>query len=119
MVLLESLDRVLARVTSEELSRFFEVEHRRQGVDLRLRAQIDCLEGNGMKVSGVKLATGEVLPCDLVIVGIGIQPAVGPLVAAGAKVSNGIEVDEYCRTSLPHIYAIGDCAAHATLPKAS
>jgi len=50
---------------------------------------------------------------DMVIVGIGIVPETGPLVAAGAAGGNGVDVDEYCRTSLPHIYAVGDCAAHA------
>jgi 3-phenylpropionate/trans-cinnamate dioxygenase ferredoxin reductase subunit len=73
---------------------------------------VDCIEGDGGKVTGVKLASREVLSCDMVIVGIGIAPTVGPLTAAGAKVSNGVEVDEFCRTSLPHVYAIGDCAAH-------
>ena len=49
----------------------------------------------------------------MVIVGIGIIPAVAPLIAAGADSGNGVFVDENCRTSLPHVYAIGDCAAHA------
>ncbi|MBW8783077.1 MAG: FAD-dependent oxidoreductase, partial [Novosphingobium sp.] len=48
-----------------------------------------------------------------VIVGIGIVPAVGPLLAAGAAGANGVDVDEFCRTSLPDVYAIGDCAAFA------
>jgi 3-phenylpropionate/trans-cinnamate dioxygenase ferredoxin reductase subunit len=113
VVLLEALDRVLARVAGEELSRFFEMEHRAQGVDLRLGAKVDCLEGDAEKVTSVRLASGETLPCDIVIVGIGIEPAVAPLVAAGAKASNGVEVDGSCRTTLPHVYAIGDCAAHA------
>lgn len=113
VVLLEALDRVLARVAGEELSRFFEAEHRAHGVDVRLRTLVDCLEGDGTKVTGVRLADGEVLSCDMVIVGIGIEPAVGPLAEAGATVSNGVEVDEYCRTSLPNVHAIGDCAAHA------
>ena len=41
------------------------------------------------------------------------SPAVGPLIAAGAAGDNGVAVDGFCRTTLPHIYAIGDCAAHA------
>ena len=59
------------------------------------------------------LEAGELRDC--AIVGIGIVPAVAPLLAAGAKGGNGVEVDEHCRTSLPHIYAIGDCAAHANV----
>jgi 3-phenylpropionate/trans-cinnamate dioxygenase ferredoxin reductase subunit len=44
---------------------------------------------------------------------MGIIPAVGPLLSAGAVGGNGVDVNEFCRTSLPHVYAIGDCAAHA------
>jgi 3-phenylpropionate/trans-cinnamate dioxygenase ferredoxin reductase subunit len=59
------------------------------------------------------LASGETIECDLVVAGIGIVPSVGPLIAAGAAGANGVDVDALCRTSLPQVYAIGDCAAHA------
>ncbi|MEO6093197.1 MAG: FAD-dependent oxidoreductase [Novosphingobium sp.] len=113
VTLLEALPRVLARVAGESLSAFYEKQHRDHGVDLRTGVVVDCLEGDGAKVSGVRLADGSVLPAEAVIVGIGIVAAVGPLIAAGAAGGNGIDVDEYCRTSLPDIYAIGDCAAFA------
>jgi len=113
VTLLEALPRVLARVAGEELSEFYQKEHRDHGVDLRTGVAVDCLEGDGHKVTGVKLADGEIVPAQAVIVGIGIVPAVGPLILAGAAGANGVDVDEYCRTSLPDIYAIGDCAAFA------
>jgi len=113
VVLLEALDRVLARVAGSELSRFYEAEHRAQGVDLRTGASVDCIEERGGRATGVRLADGTILPADLVIVGIGILPEVGPLAAAGAAVGNGVEVDGHCRTSLADIYAVGDCASHA------
>jgi 3-phenylpropionate/trans-cinnamate dioxygenase ferredoxin reductase subunit len=113
VILLEALPRVLARVAGEALSTFYQDEHRAHGVDLRTQVTVDCLEGKDGKVTGVRLADGSVLPADLVIVGIGIIPQVGPLLAAGAAGGNGVDVDEFCRTSLPHVYAIGDCAAHA------
>ncbi|WP_423602241.1 NAD(P)/FAD-dependent oxidoreductase [Sphingomonas sp. MS122] len=113
VVLLEALDRVLARVAGEPLSRFFEAEHRAHGVDVRLGVTVDCIEAQGGKASGVRLADGEVIPAELVIVGIGIVPAVEPLIAAGAEGGNGVAVDGHCRTSLPDVFAIGDCALHA------
>ena len=113
VTLLEALPRVLARVAGEELSRFIEAEHRAHGVDVRLKTAVEAIEGEDGHVTGVRLADGEVIPCDAVIVGIGIVPAVGPLITAGAAVSNGVDVDEFCRTTLDDIYAIGDCAAHA------
>jgi 3-phenylpropionate/trans-cinnamate dioxygenase ferredoxin reductase subunit len=111
VVVLEALDRVLARVAGEPLSRFFEAEHRAHGVDIRLGVTVEALLGEG-HVTAVRLATGEVLAADMVIVGIGIVPAVAPLLAAGATGGNGVDVDAQCRTSLPDIFAIGDCAAH-------
>jgi len=111
VILLEALDRVLARVAGEDLSRFYEKEHRDHGVDLRLGVQVAAIEGDS-HATGVRLGTGEVILADLVIVGIGIVPAVAPLIAAGAHGGNGVLVDHHCKTSLADIYAIGDCAAH-------
>ena len=113
VTVLEALDRVLARVAGEPLSRFYEAEHRAHGVDLRTGVSVDCIEGENGKATGVRLADGTVLPAQMVIVGIGIIPAVEPLIAAGAEGGNGVAVDAQGRTSLPDIYAIGDCAAHA------
>ena len=113
VVLLEALPRVLSRVAGEALSEFFEADHRAHGVEVRTGAAVDCIAGDGTKVTGVTMQDGSIVPADLVIVGIGIVPCVGPLLAAGAAGGNGVDVDEYCRTSLPDIYAIGDCAAHA------
>lgn len=113
VVLLEALDRVLARVAGEPLSRFFEAEHRAHGVDLRLGAVVDRLTEEGGRVAGVKLADGEVIPAQMVIVGVGVLPAVEPLLGAGAAGGNGVWVDAQCRTSLPDVFAIGDCALHA------
>ena len=113
VTLLEALPRVLARVAGEELSTFYEAEHRAHGVDLRTGVTVAAIEGQDT-VSSVRLAEGDVVPADMVIVGIGIVPAAGPLLAAGAAGGNGVDVDELCRTSLRDVYAIGDCAAHAS-----
>lgn len=112
VTVLEAQDRVLARVAGEALSRFYEAEHRARGVDVRLSVAVERLEGEGGRVTGVRLVDGSLLPADMVIVGIGIIPAVEPLVAAGLAPGNGVEVDEHCRTALPDVFAVGDCAAH-------
>ena len=112
VVVLEAMDRVLARVAGEPISRFFEDEHRRHGVDLRTGIDVVCVEGRDDAVVGVRLADGSLVQADMVIVGIGIVPAVEPLLEAGAEGGNGVFVDPFCRTSLPGIFAIGDCAAH-------
>lgn len=112
VTVLEAMDRVLARVAGEPLSRFYEAEHRAHGVDVRLGVEVTAIEGDG-HATGVRLADSEVIPAQMVIVGIGIIPSVAPLLQAGASGGGGADVDEYCRTSLPNIFAIGDCAAHA------
>ncbi|RJX65578.1 NAD(P)/FAD-dependent oxidoreductase [Tsuneonella suprasediminis] len=113
VTLLEALPRVLARVAGEDLSQFYQQQHTARGVDLRTEAMVDKLEGENGWVRRVVLADGSSVECDMVVVGIGIVPAVGPLIAAGAAGANGVDVDEHCRTSLEDVYAIGDCAAHA------
>lgn len=113
VTLLENQDRVLGRVAGEALSSFYQGEHRRQGVDLRLSTGVVRIEGEDGRVASVLADNGESFPCDVVVVGIGIVAAVGPLIAAGAAGTNGVDVDEFCRTSIDDVYAIGDCAAHA------
>lgn len=112
VTVLEAQDRVLARVAGETMSRAYEAAHRSHGVDIRLATTVECIEQSGGRATGVRLSSGEVIRCDMVIVGIGIIPSVEPLLAAGAAGENGVAVDAHCRTSLPDVFAIGDCAAH-------
>lgn len=112
VTLLEAGKRVLNRVAGEVLSRFYEAEHRCQGVDLRVNVEIEGFQVHDERITAVCLADGEEIATDMVITGIGIVPEVAPLRAAGADLDNGVMVDECCRTSLPDIFALGDCAAH-------
>lgn len=113
VVVLEAQKRVLERVAGPDLSRFFEREHAAHGVEIRTSTTADCIMEEQGRVAGVRLEHGEVLRAEMVVVGIGILPVVGPLLAAGCQGGNGVLVDAFCRTSLPDIYAIGDCALHA------
>ncbi len=113
VTVVEMLDRVLARVAGPELSDYYAAYHRQQGVDLRLSTGVETIEGENGRVTGVLTDSGEKIACDVIIAGIGIVPSVGPLIAAGAAGSNGVDVDTYGRTTLDDIYAIGDCASHA------
>lgn len=114
VTVLEALDRVLARVAGAPLSRFYEGEHRAHGVDLRTGVTVESILGADGKAAGVRLADGGEIEAEMVIVGIGVDPAIGPLRAAGAEGANGVDVDQHCRTSLAGIYAVGDCAAHVS-----
>ncbi len=111
VVVLEAAERVLARVTSPAVSAFFETEHRKHGVQVRTGCSVVALAGDD-RVREVVLSDGTCVPADLVIVGIGLVPEVDVLRMAGARCGNGVEVDGRCRTTLPDVYAAGDCASH-------
>jgi len=83
--------------------------HREQGVAFRLGVGVDGFEGEG-RVSGVRLSDGEVLPAELVIVGVGATPATEWLEGAGLEIDNGVLCDATGATGRDGIYALGDCA---------
>ncbi len=112
VAIIEAADRVLARVAGEPLARFYEAEHRARGVEIILGCTVEALAGDGGRVAGVRTSGGGTLPAQMVIAGIGIVPNVEPLLEAGAEGSSGVRVDEFCRTSLPDVFAVGDCAEH-------
>ena len=102
----------LVRVLGPEVAGVIAALHQSHGVQLVLGDGVDRLEG-GERVERVLTRSGRTFECDFVVAGIGIDPEVDLLSAAGARISNGVEVDEYCRTSLPDVYAAGDIADHA------
>jgi 3-phenylpropionate/trans-cinnamate dioxygenase ferredoxin reductase component len=114
VTVLEALPRVLARVTAPELSTFYEQVHREAGVDIRTNAIVSGfeLDASGDAVAAVCCADGTRVAADLVIVGVGLEPATELAQAAGLAVDNGIVVDEHTRTSDPDIFAVGDCTNH-------
>ncbi len=110
VTVLEMAPRVLQRVTGPEISRFYEQEHRAQGVDIRNGARLQSLEGEAGRVVAATLADGERIACDLVLVGIGILPNQEIAADAGIACKDGILVDRNARTNDPRIFAAGDCA---------
>jgi len=114
VTVLEAAERVLARVTAPEVSRFYERIHRAEGVDVRTGTQVEQfeLDPSGDAVAAVVCQDGARIPADLVIVGVGLVPNTELAQAAGLEVDNGIVVDACTRTSDPDIVAIGDCSNH-------
>jgi 3-phenylpropionate/trans-cinnamate dioxygenase ferredoxin reductase subunit len=112
VTVLEAQPRLMPRVVAPILSAFYRDLHTAQGVCVGLDAAVSEILGDGSKARAVVLSDGTVLPADLVLVGIGVIPNAELAASAGLEIANGIVVDEYLRTSVPNIYAIGDCAAH-------
>ncbi len=111
VTVLEAVDRVMARVVCPEVSQFYFDYHTRSGVDIRCGTMIGGFIGDEC-VEAVATADGEQIPCDLAIVGIGIEPVVELASSAGLTCENGIRVDEYARTDDEPIVAAGDCTNH-------
>jgi 3-phenylpropionate/trans-cinnamate dioxygenase ferredoxin reductase subunit len=111
---LEMADRAMNRVTCAEVSDFFQAEHARHGVNIlcNMRVRAIAADGSSGRVRAVVCDDGTEYPADLVIVGVGVAPADELASAAGLQCSNGIAVDEFCRTSDPRILAAGDCSIH-------
>lgn len=112
VTLVERMPRLLARVTSEPVSAFFHEMHASEGVSLRYEEDVTALVGENGAVTGVKLASGETVQADMVLVGIGVVPNQQLGEEAGLACENGILTDLDGLTSDPYIYAIGDCACH-------
>jgi 3-phenylpropionate/trans-cinnamate dioxygenase ferredoxin reductase component len=110
VTVLEMASRVLARVAVPQMSDFFEHWHRAQGVTILTGAHLAGFIGEKGQISGVQLADGRTLACDLALVGIGIEPNDALARQAGLTAKDGIYTDRDGRTSDPRIFAAGDCA---------
>jgi nitrite reductase (NADH) large subunit len=85
---------------------------RERGVETVLGANSEEILGEDGKVAGLKLKDGRVLPCDLLVMAVGIRPHTVLARGAGLTVNRGVVVDDQMRTSDPAIFAIGECAEH-------
>ena len=115
VTVVEAQPRVLARVTGSEVSAYYEALHESRGVIVRLGTGVEGFEGQGGRVTGVALTDGTSVPADLVVVGIGVVPNQEVAARAGLACSNGIVVDDHCRTSAPHVLAVGDVTEHPSV----
>lgn len=111
VVVLEGLNRLMARVVAPIVSEAAAQLHRAHGVQLVFEARIAELLGEAGAVSGVRMADGQVHPAGCVVVGVGVNPVDALARQAGLECDRGIVVDECARTSDPHIVAAGDCCA--------
>jgi 3-phenylpropionate/trans-cinnamate dioxygenase ferredoxin reductase component len=106
----------LARVLGPEVASVFADLHRDHGVDLRLSTSVEAIEHTPTGTIA-RLSDGHEVRPDLILVGIGAEPAITLGAKAGLVIDHGIVVDAYLRASDPHVYAAGDVATqdHPTL----
>ena len=102
----------LVRAVGADIGRAYAGLHARNGTPLRLGTMVEEYLGLD-RVEGVRLSTGETLPADVVVVGVGAAPATDWLVGSGIELhegDRGIVCDPYLRTSIPDVFAAGDVA---------
>ena len=109
VTVLEGLEAPLVRGLGAPMGAAIAEVHRRHGVDVRCSVRVESLEGTD-RVTGVRLAGGEVIPADVVVVGIGVAPAVEWLADSGLTLRDGIVCDEFLCAGPDHVFAAGDVA---------
>jgi 3-phenylpropionate/trans-cinnamate dioxygenase ferredoxin reductase subunit len=111
VTVVELQERVMARVVPDEIGRYLEAVHRDQGAEILTGLGVEGFERRGEDLA-VLTGDGRALAADAIVVGIGIQPNVELAQDAGLEVDDGVLVDEFGRSSDPHILAAGDVARH-------
>lgn len=114
VTVLEMADRTMKRVVSPEVSKFYESEHARNGVEIVCNARVRAIAGDlvSRNVRAVLCDDGSEYSADVVLIGVGVAADDSLAIDAGLECANGIIVDGECRTSDPQILAAGDCTSH-------
>lgn len=109
--LVHLMDRLMERQLDATAADMLRQAVEARGVTVRLQAHSAAIEGES-HVTGLRLADGEVLPADLVVMACGVRPNADLARAAGLACNRGVVVDDHLATSDPAIFALGECAEH-------
>src|SRR6185295_8723313 len=102
-------DRIWKKFFTPQMSSAFEAYYTARKVRFIKNADVKELRGDG-SVSSVVLGDGKAVNCQLVVAGIGVQPATEFLADSGIEIGDGVMVNEYLETKVAGIYAAGDVA---------
>ncbi len=110
VTMIEALEAPLAQSLGPEIGRVLQSAHERRGVDVRCGRRVETFHGTG-RVEGLRLDDGTEIPCELVVIGIGVRPAVAWLSGSGVELDDGVTCDATLTTTVPGILAVGDVAS--------
>ncbi len=110
VTVIELADRVLSSAFDRPAGKIVARKMRANGIDVITEDTVVRIEGEGATITGVTLKSGDFIPCDTVVVAIGVRPAAGFLKGSGVEVNRGIVVDDRMQSSVPDIFAAGDVA---------
>ena len=106
------LDILMERQVDASASHLLTEALKERGVETILEGQSEEIVGRDGKVTALRLKDGRMLPCDILVMAVGIRPSTKLAKASGLNVGRGVQVDDTMRTSDPAIYAVGECAEH-------
>ncbi len=106
VTVLEAANAPLAAALGAEAGQATAAWYASAGVELRLGQSVAAI-----RTGGVALASGGFLAADVVVAAVGVRPAVSWLAGSGVRLENGIAADAQLRTSVPGVFAVGDCAS--------
>lgn len=109
VTLVDLLSSPLSAALGEHIGEVYMRIHREHGVNLRMKSRVTELRGN-QRVEEAVLENGERIPCDLVVVGVGVRPETALFDESGLTISNGVHVNASCESNIAGIYAAGDVA---------
>ena len=108
VTVLEGLPAPLVRALGAEMGSAIASIHADNGVDVRCGVQVAGIEGDGTRVTGVRLGDGSLVPADVVLVGIGVVPNTGWLEGSGLELRDGVVCDATLNAGVECVYAAGD-----------
>jgi nitrite reductase (NADH) large subunit len=105
---------LMERQLDQAAAHLLEKEFKRRGVAVHTKSNTKAIVGDA-KVEGLMLEDGTVLPCNLVVMAVGIRPSTALAKQSGFEVGRGIVVNDQMLTNDPNVYALGECAEHRGL----
>ena len=110
VTIVELADRVLSAAFDKPAGRIIAKKMKANGIDVITEDTVTAVRGNGSRISGVTLKSGDTVDCDTIIVAIGVRPAASFLNGSGIEVNRGVLVNDHMQTSVKSVYAAGDVA---------
>ncbi|KAF6577812.1 NAD(P)/FAD-dependent oxidoreductase [Paenibacillus sp. EKM212P] len=105
------MEDLMERQLDREASAMLKAELERQGIKFAMQMQTAEVYGQD-RVQGLRFSDGSELEADLVVMAVGIKPNIQVAVQSGMETNRGIIVDDLMRTSVPDVYAVGECVEH-------
>jgi NADPH-dependent 2,4-dienoyl-CoA reductase/sulfur reductase-like enzyme len=105
ITVIDLADRIMASVLDEEPAKIIQNHIESKGISFKFGVSIKSVRGKK-----ITLSNGKDLPCDILIIAVGVRPGIAFLEGSGVKVEKGIVVDKNMQTSVKSVYAAGDCA---------